>query len=175
LCLLLAAGLYAAVVLAPKLLALIVLQNEYDANQLRLVAVERQVQRMEQVALALRNDAGFASALARIDFETPHPGEQRIPVPSKLALEPRSAAADLQRPECPLPRYTPFLKLLAQSRSFCNLLLGAAAALAMLSFIAQPGRASFGKGPRPISGLRGLWTALKNRYRLQEPRHADVD
>jgi cell division protein FtsB len=173
LCLLLAAGVYAAVALSPKLLSLCLLRNEYEANQLRLVGLEQQVQRMEQVAAALVNDPDFASALARVDFETQHPGEQRIPVSSKLSFEPRSAAADLQLPEVPLPWYTPLLRLLAHNRYVSNLLLAAAAALALLSFIAQPGLRT-APGFRSRSGLRGLLDALKERYRLPEPERVEV-
>ena len=81
--LLLAAAVYAVVSLSPKLLALVLIKNEYDSNQARLVELEKQVERMGEIANALENDPAFNAAMARADFERERPGEQRIPVDQK--------------------------------------------------------------------------------------------
>jgi len=168
LCLLTAAGLYAAVALSPRLLTYVRLQQEYQQNQQRLVMLEQQVQRMDRIAAALESDPQFAADLARTDFETNHPGELKIPVPPELAINVRDTQPDVSLPDIPLPWFTPFLERLSKDRPLENALLTIAAALAIISFILSPGS----RGPAGDQNNRhesnprgGLLTTLRQRYR----------
>ena len=117
-CLSLAASLFAAVVLAPKLRIYRELSREYDGLARTLASAECKVDALQKVADALQSDPQFAEELARADFDASAPDEERIPVDSKLSLgrkDPASAllgnghssAGDAPRPE-DLSRATPF-------------------------------------------------------------------
>lgn len=132
--LLFSAGLYAAVALSPKLLATVTLSRQREENQLRLVALEKQVQHLQKVIEALKHDPNFAKELARTDFETAYPDEQRIPVDSHLSLNMRSAGPDLAVAASNLPWYTPLLSAVANNREASNTLLTVAALLVIYAF-----------------------------------------
>jgi hypothetical protein len=105
-CLLVAAGLYGAVATAPRLHQYIRQRDEYCANQLRLVEVESQVTHLTRVVEAFETDPTFAARLARTEFPTAVPGEERIPVAPDLALDgepvPRARLPALSRWSQPL-------------------------------------------------------------------------
>jgi hypothetical protein len=86
LCLLLAGGLYAAVALSPKILAHLHLKQKFYENQIRLVTLERQVQYLGKVVVALENEPDFAAELLRVDFDASRPGDERIAVDRSLSL-----------------------------------------------------------------------------------------
>ena len=169
-CLLLAAVLYAAVALSPKLVALTLLRHEHEQNQERLVALEKQVERIERISEALEHDPEFNAALARADFEQVRPGEQRITVQPHLALELRPSAANLKLPDLPLPWYVPLLEVFSENRRLSNIVLGLAAALALLSFLAVRGMPVNGVPDLPDSSPGWLFSLLQERYRKHEKR-----
>ncbi|MFN0051167.1 MAG: septum formation initiator family protein [Planctomycetales bacterium] len=137
-CLFVAGGLYGAVVLSPKLLAHAALQAQFSSNQWRLVELERQVERLEAVVAAQRNDPSFIREQARSDFSVSAPDEQRIPVESHLTL--RIGQVRTERtsspPASPLP--IPLLKWITESRKTSNLLLCTAALLVVGAFTLLP-------------------------------------
>ena len=90
LCLLLSAVLFAIVALSPKLFIYLQLRSQFDANQSRLVSLERQADQLQRVVHAIGNDKEFASELTRIEFDAVRPDEEVIPV-------------DVVVPGCPPP------------------------------------------------------------------------
>lgn len=85
-CLLAAAGLYAAVSLAPRWLAGERLHAEHDALQMRLVSLEREVEELTRISAALASEPAYAAELARVDFRTTLPSAETIPVDPPLQL-----------------------------------------------------------------------------------------
>ena len=134
LCLLFSAAIYATVALSPKLVNWIVLTQQHRANQLRLVAIENQVEHLKKIVSALKTEKSFAQELARVDFHAAGTEEQRIPVAPDLALNTRSDAANLNLPAPELPWYTPLLQTAAYNARFGDALLGLAAGLIIYAF-----------------------------------------
>src|SRR5579872_2877833 len=75
----LAAVLFAALALAPKLRTYRDLRLEYEERQRALVSQEQRHDYLARVAEALINDADFAAEMARIDFGVAD-SEEHIPV-----------------------------------------------------------------------------------------------
>lgn len=142
LCLMAAAAIYALVALAPRYLAYLNLHRQFHENQLQLVALERQTHRLEQITTALKNDPAFARELARMDFRTAHPDEQRIPVDAKLSLSVRPDAPDLDVSPPQLPWFAPLLQLVVENRKLGNSLLYLAAGLVIFAFTFLQDRAT---------------------------------
>jgi cell division protein FtsB len=134
LCLFASAGLYATVALSPKLLAFLTLNRQYHTNQWKLVALEKQVDHLEKVIDAQRNDPGFVREQARSDFEVARPDDERIPVESHLRLNIGTGTLHLPTGPSELPWYAPLLAAVAHSRTVSNGLLGAAAILVLYAF-----------------------------------------
>ncbi len=136
LALLVAAVLYASVVLAPKVLAYLDLRDEYVANQVELVAREREVNYLSSVAGALRSDPDFAAELARIDFDAVRPGEERIAVEEHLSLQPRSleAAAAVEPPNVPYAEFARELAALADRPKYRTGALLSSVILVVIAF-----------------------------------------
>lgn len=134
LCLFSAAALYATVTLSPKLLAYLTLNREHRANQWKLVALEKQVARLEKVIDAQKNDPAFVREQARSDIDVASPDEQSIPVDSHLRLDIATGNADLPVVPPNLPWYATLLGIVARSHAFANLLLGAAGVLILYAF-----------------------------------------
>ena len=134
LCLFAAATLYAAAALSPGLLACLTLDREFRANQWRLVALEKQMERLERVIEAQKSDPAFLREQARADFQVAAPGEQRIPVDGPLTLQIGAEQTSAARPAAGLPWYAPVARAVARSRDAVNSLLAAAAALVLCAF-----------------------------------------
>ena len=134
LCLFTAAGLFGAVTLSPKLLAFLTLNRDYRANQWKLVALMKQVDRLQKVIEAQTNDPAFVREQARSDFDVASPQEQRIPVESHLRLNIATGSPD--QPVIPLeaPWYTPLLASVARTRGVADTLLAIAAFLVLYAF-----------------------------------------
>lgn len=134
LCLILAAAMYAAVSLSPKLLAWIELRDEHYAHQVRLVEVERQVSYLGRVVDALENDPEFAAQLARVDFDAARPGDERITVDPSLSLDAHSETP----PRSLSPRShswsVPLLRQFTDRPDLRRALLTIAAALCVFAF-----------------------------------------
>ena len=134
LCLVAAAALYATVTLSPKLLTFLTLNRAYRVNQWKLVSLERQVDHLQKVIDAQKNDPAFVREQARFDFDTASPDEQRIPVESHLRLNIGTGAANLQVAPAELPWYSPLLAAVGRSRHVSNALLFIAALLVLYAF-----------------------------------------
>jgi len=133
-CLLLSASLYGAVVLSPKVLTHLDLQNEHYANQVRLVSLERQTRYLTDVATALETDAEFVNELARVDFDAVRPGEERIAVDDTLSLQARPTKLSLPEPASARPWYASLLSVAAHHRQSRRTMLFAAAIIAIAAF-----------------------------------------
>ncbi|MBS0262737.1 MAG: septum formation initiator family protein [Planctomycetes bacterium] len=129
-----AAGLYATVVLSPKLLAYLALNREYVANQWRLSELSRQVAHFDRVIQAQTHDPAFVREQARDAFDVAPPEEQRIPVDSHLRLNIELGPRKTAIPAKSLPWYASVLRLVANSRSLGTTLLCGAGALVVCAF-----------------------------------------
>ena len=134
--LLTAAGIFAAVVIAPKLLTRTLLEKQYTETQLRLVLFEQQVERAEGIAKALEEDPKFAASVARKDFANHlEPNSELVPMPPELSLDIHALDTPYDLPPFPLPWYTETLKHLTFNEDLIRILLSVAALLTVLSFI----------------------------------------
>ena len=120
--------------LSPKLLAHLTLSRDYRANQWQLVSLKKQVDHLQKVIDAQKNDPAFVREQARSDFDVASPDEQRIPVDSHLRLNIGTGSADLVVVSPDLPWYAGLLAGVARSRPAANALLGLAAFLVLYSF-----------------------------------------
>ena len=133
-CLFVAAGLFAGVVLAPKLMISQHLAERHYELSWRLSKLERTNRSLERVVAAFQADPEFAAEVARLDFDAGTPGEQR------LAAEPVGAFA--APPEMTLPAnnpptpawWRPALDILATDRKTRNIALVTAAGLVITAF-----------------------------------------
>ncbi|MBC8113385.1 MAG: hypothetical protein H7062_03340 [Candidatus Saccharimonas sp.] len=165
-CLLLAASLFAAVALAPKLAETLRLRDLYTTNQLKLVSVERQNEQLQSVVDAIQNDKDFATEMTRIEFDAVRSDEEIIPVAADLKLETRGIQTPRAQPVIPRAWYQPWLTLLTENDSLRSMLLGAAAVLVVVSFTwFQP--ASADRLQKHVNLGRTAWQALRDRYTSQ--------
>src|SRR5260221_9799947 len=116
LCLFAAAALYGTVTLSPKLLAFLTLTRQYQANQWKLVSVEKQVGHLQKVIDAQKNDPAFVREQARCDFDVASADDERIPVESHLRLNIGTGSADLVVVPPDLQWYSGLLAGIARSR-----------------------------------------------------------
>lgn len=137
-CLFVAAGCYACVVLAPKLIVYETLTAEHDANHWRLVALERQVEGLRKIIVAAQNDPAFVRELARSDFEVAHPDVQRIPVDPHLMLQIGGSRSEAPLRRGTLPAYAPALRWFAASPNLGSVLLAVASGLIISAFTLLP-------------------------------------
>ena len=162
-CLLLAASLFASVALAPKLAEALRLRDRHTANQLQLVAVERQNERLQRVVEAIQNDREFAAEMTRIEFDAIRSDEEIIPVAADLKLETRGLETPRAPLVVPLAWHRPWLTLLTENDSLRSTLLGAAAVLVVVSFTwFQPESAD--RFAKHVRLGRTAWQALRDRY-----------
>lgn len=134
LCLFCAAGLYASVALAPKFWTYLNLKNEYIANQVRLVSVERQIGYLKRVVVALESEPEFAAELARIDFDAVRPGDEHIPVDPGLTLNAPLSEPPSAVPPPTLPWYGLFVEPLARNPKLRSVILGLSVLLTIGAF-----------------------------------------
>lgn len=132
--LLVAAGLFAAVSLSPKIASYLALCDEYRTQQEELVELERQHAELERVIAALKDDPQFAAELARLEFDAVRPGEEILSVDSSLSLTP-NARAPLPKPR-PVVRspWRPWVGVLASAQPLRKTLLLVAAGLVLFAF-----------------------------------------
>ena len=161
--LLLAAGLFTGVALAPKLAETLRLQDLYSVNQRKLVSVERQNEQLQWVVEAIQTDKEFAAEMTRIEFDAVRSDEEIIPVATDLKLEPRGIETPRAQPVMPRAWSRPWLTLLTEHDSLRSGLLGAAAVLVIVSFTwFQP--ASADRIAKQVRFGRTAWQSLRNRY-----------
>jgi cell division protein FtsB len=132
--LLLAAACLAAVMLAPRLLQRDRLQAKYAVQQLQLVSLEQQTERLAMMRHALEHDPQFAAEVARLDLEAVRHGEEVITVDPSSRLLPRSSLPTLMQPVVPSSRWTAWLVVLSENRLARRSLLVAAAVLVVVAF-----------------------------------------
>ncbi len=162
-CLLLAASLFAAVALAPKLAETLRLRDLHATNQLKLVSVERQNEQIQLVVEAIQNDKDFALEMTRIEFDAVRSDEEILPVAAALKLETRGIETPRAHPVVVRAWYRSWLTMLTENDSLRSALLGAAAVLVVVSFTwFQP--ASADRIAQRVRLGRTAWQALRNRY-----------
>ena len=161
-CLLFAACLFGVVALSPKILTYLQLRNQFDANQQRLVALEKQAGKLQRVIEAIHTDKEFAAELTRIEFDAVRPGEEVLPVDSALELdhrdlaEPASGSEPLKRP------YEPFIQMVSSDEQLRMTLLAVSALIIVFAFTSlQPSAVD---GSRTPQESNSLWRNLRNRY-----------
>lgn len=162
-CLLLAAGLFASVALAPKLAELLRLRDLYTVKHLQLVAMEQQNEQLKQVVQAIQYDPDFATEMTRIEFDAVRPDEEIIPVTASLKLETRGIETPRSQPTLPRAWFRPWIALLSENAPLRAKLLGAAALLVVISFTwFQPASAErFERQAKPVVTA---WQLLRSRY-----------
>jgi cell division protein FtsB len=140
LCLFVAAALYAAVALSSKLVVHETSNAAFEANQWRLVALERQVSRLRMVTAAQRDDQAFLREQARSDFAISRPDEERIPVEPHLTLHIGAGRPESSARRDSFSACLPLLRLIAGSRGLSDALLATAAALVIGAFTFFPAK-----------------------------------
>ncbi|MBS0201298.1 MAG: hypothetical protein JSS49_00255 [Planctomycetes bacterium] len=161
--LLTAAALFAAVGLSPKLIERSRLRDQYDANQFRLVQIERQNEQLQRVVDAIRTDSEFAAEMTRIEFDAVRHDEEIIPVDAGLRLSPRDVGIPHSPAVVAQVWYRPLLVPFAENDSLRMSLLGTAAALVVIAFTwFQPATAR--QLVRPVGACQLLWSSLRARY-----------
>lgn len=164
--LLVAAILFAVVSLAPKLEVYLQLRDQFEVNQHKLVAMEREAEQLQQVIDAIKTDTDFAAELIRIEFDAVGPGEEVIPVDSPLKLDARESKTQVSSEPSPLDPIKPFVSRLASDAELRIMLLGTATLMVILSFtILQPPRADAAAIRQHQQG--SFWKSLRGRYARQ--------
>jgi hypothetical protein len=171
-CLLLAAGLFAVLSLAPKLRTYRDLAREYDMLERRLVSTERRTDSLAKVADALEHDPQFAAELARINFDAPNAGE-RIPVGPQLSLaawDSPPALGDVSNGRAPGMLWDgPLLETLSDDRVVRGPLMAASSILVLCAFVlCGTGRSKRvdADSESAVGGIRG-WFARRYRKPLR--------
>ena len=132
--LLLAAGLFAAVSLAPKLAVYLSLEQRHYAQQLELVRLEQQQKELERVIASLKDDPQFAAELARLEFDAVRPGEEILSVDSSLTLDPNAVSVKPAPVSLRQTSLQTWAAILAEHRALRTGLLILAGSLVLLAF-----------------------------------------
>lgn len=167
--LLVAATLYAAVALAPKILEVQRLSTLYAELQWRLVQSEERADALRRVVAALDDDPQFAAEFARMDLDVSRPSEEVIAVDAALAINPRLSAHSVEATQ-PMDPLEPVWSVLTNDEPLRRSLLTAAAVLVITAFTflndgSETARAA-AEGPPP-----SVWQRWRRRYvRTDGPR-----
>jgi hypothetical protein len=137
LCLFMAAGLFGAVVLVPKLLVAERLTVRHRELEQQLDWMQRRVDYLGQVAEAFENDPEFAAEVARVDLGAIRPDERRLPAEPVLAFRAPQPVSILPRAR---PRWTALLEPLAADQTVRDAALFTAAGLLIAGFAFFPAR-----------------------------------
>jgi hypothetical protein len=164
--LLIAAGLFAVLALAPKLRTYHQLSRDYQGLHRQLVSTERRTESLAKVADALEHDPDFASELARINFDAPKT-EERIAVGPQLSLAAWDSESTVDTAIRPSPAVLldgALLNTLSDDRTVRVPLFAASSLLVVVAFAlcGQNAASRCRGGERPLIGIRG-W--LADRYR----------
>ena len=161
--LLVASTLYAAVAIAPKLSNYIRLRSDHFSNQVRLVDLERRIEYLQKVAIALEQEPEFAAELARVEFDAVDPRDRRIPLQNGLCLD-GWVEGDVRPPHTgALPWYTPLVDVWAKQSGVRSVTLTAAALLTIVAFT------FFQESQQPLlqqftSSVQQQWRRAWRRY-----------
>lgn len=157
--LLVSAGCFAGVTLAPKMLQTLRLRQTYEVRQHQLVALENELATLQRVIEALEHDPDYAREMAKLDLEKPSANEDVVPVDPELRLDPRTAAAATNLvPPPQVDPWEPTLVVLATDGRLRMALLAAAATLLLAAFtFLHDGTSSLGVTPVPRVTWHELW------------------
>jgi hypothetical protein len=175
-----AVGLYGAVSLSPKLLAMQKQRREYVGNQVELVRMESRVGYLKRVANVMEHDPEFANELARVEFDVSRPGDERIPVDRELTM----AAYPSEKGETPVvspPIYEPMVRMFAENTDVRRWSLISACVIVIVAFTflhesqtENLQRVAVGVGQFTNSAKNGVGGVF-NRYRKSTRQKTDVD
>lgn len=129
-----AAGMYAVVVLSPKVVRNVRERNKWRANQEQLVKLEQQVLDQQRIATALQNEPEFAAEVARMELNAGRPGDERIPVDGDLVKKAVAETPLVGRVPV-LPWYAEALQFFSEEEELRQQLLIAATLLALFAFV----------------------------------------
>lgn len=161
--LLIEAGLFAAVALAPKLVESIRLNESFDTGQNRLVAIEDQNEQIKRVIDAIKHDQNFAREMTRIEFDAADPSEEIIPVAPSLKLDSNRVEPVVPESNELAAWYVPWLIPLSKDQTLRSSLLATAAVMVIISFTwLQPGTAR--KLDPSVRASRWVWQSIVSRY-----------
>jgi len=132
--LLIAAVLYGAVSLSPKLAVHVELRNDYLKTQSQLVYLQQQVTELQKVTDSLTNDPRLLQELVRVELNADRPGEERMPVRRDLALQSRITQKRSHAPDVTRAWYVPLLSAFAGNQRLRHASLLAAASLVLIAF-----------------------------------------
>ena len=169
-----AATLFAAVVLAPRYLSYLNLQNEYLVNQVQLVSLENQVEYLREIAHSLEHDPEFRSEVARVDFDAVRPGEERIAVDPDLALDVPQWNPGQTIPVTNRSWYVPMLGVLSENQKVRASILLSAAVIVVLSFTFLHESQS-SQLETVTKSTRDLFSLLLSRYQISEDDCEDCE
>ena len=158
-----AASLYGAVSLSPKMVSLVQLQKGHLQKQAQLVSLENHISELERVVDSLQNDPRVIEELARLDLDAARPDEKRISLDDGLTLQSR-LSQPTHVPDVGRAWHEPALYEFSRNRSLRATSLAVAAALVVISFtFFHPSQArSFHWGWR---NLQVTFSACVERYR----------
>lgn len=168
--LLIAAVLYGAVALAPKVNTLLDLSADSQSLNSQLVDLEKQVTDMKKVTEALEHDPRVLEELARLNLDVTRPGEESIPVGSELMLQNEMTRARTLPHEFERPWYVSVVHAFATNHALRNSLLFAAAVLVLISFtfFHASQAAQFSTG---LKSVREGASWMSSRYRRIDRGH----
>ena len=167
---LVAAGLYAAVALSPKLVVYLHLRDEHYQTQVELVTMEHRVLYLKKVMHALEHDPEFAAEQARVELGAERPGDERIAVDESLYFTPDAQFDPSLFKKSILPWYTSLLEVFATDRKKRQGLLIAAVFLSLFAFtFLQESQAS--QLLACVDGAKNFWLRATSRYRTSS--HSD--
>jgi hypothetical protein len=160
-CLAASAVLFATVTLAPRWVARHDLKLEYNARQVRLLAVDAELQQLARVAEGLEHDPKFAAAVARHELRDPAEGEL-LPIDAALHYDLRARPVETVDFANNDAWYLPILRRLASSPELQRLWYGLAAGLLVFGFVFLHEHA----------GSRALTHAMTAPFRVFVSRYA---
>ena len=170
--LLTAASMYAAVALSPKLAEWIAARERYATNAHRLAHLEDEVEYLERVSAALKDDPEFARRLAQASLPANSGEDQHIvPVTEELLFGGRDDA-DGSQPAISKPAWHNIVRILASNQRYRNCLLITAVLLTILGFTFLNDSES-GYLRAALSSLYWLAAIPIRRYRKTDSGTAD--
>jgi hypothetical protein len=171
--LLIAATMYAAVALSPKLADWINVRQQYLSNAMRLQELEDEADYLERVAAALKSDPEFAGHLVRAHQNVGQNDSEFVPVSHDLLFG-GSVRKTYDEPVVVQPAVASLVYHLASHEQHRYWLLAAAAGLTLTAFTLM-NEAGAGMLTACLrTGVR-IFTAVTQRYRKPAPEPALID
>ncbi len=166
---LIAAFLYAAVALSPKLVFYLNLRNDHYQTQVELVTLERKVMYLRKVMHALENDPSYTAEQARVELGTERPGDERIAVDQSLHLAGDADFDPSLFKKSILPWYTELLKVFANDAKTRRGFLITAVGIVLFAFtFFQESQTS--QLLKCVRSVKHAWLKATARYRQEHPQ-----